>query len=377
MNKPLNICFVGTGWMGSTQLQILSKLGGINISVVVERNTLKAKLALRQAGLENVPIIENYVDAIDNYPIDIAWLVSPNSLHAPQAIYAMERGIHVFCEKPASTTFSDFEKEIELSKQNPKLMTMVDYILNFNPMEQVVADMTNAGEFGKIIQLQINYRHSVNIQDDKTWKLKKAVMGDALGMGINHAISMIVRLMQLQTRPVAVYATSFNSGIRGFEPDPEWNIMIRFENGATALCLGTIDLENGYDLFHCLAGSKGGFIFDSRLDHSDKIRLWGEQMTSGRWIYPLRPGFQSSNPLVNKITPNIMLPDSGDVLNHQVKFALEHFIDSVQTGVRSPLSFDNSFQVAEIGWAAQVSAKEHREVQLPMNEADCAIARTL
>lgn len=377
MTKTLNICFIGTGWMGSNELQILSKFDGINISVVVEKNFAKAKLVLEKAGLRNVPIVDDFRKAIDNFPINIAWIVSPNSLHAQQAIYAMERGIHVFCEKPASTTFGDYEKEIELSKKNPKIMTMVDYLLNFNPMEMVVIDMVKAGEFGRIIQLQINYRHSVNIKGDKTWKLKKAFMGDALGMGIVHAISMIVSIMGFQAKPAAVYAVSSNSQVRGFESDPVWNIMIRYDNGATAVCLGTIDFENGYDLFHCIAGSKGGFIFDSRLDRTDKIRLWGEHMTSGQWIYPLRPGFISIDPFVSRITPDIFLPDSGDVLDHQIKSALEHFINSVRTGVKSPLSFDNACQVAEIGWAAQVSAKQHREVCLPMNQTDCSIARTL
>ncbi|MCK9331000.1 MAG: Gfo/Idh/MocA family oxidoreductase [Candidatus Cloacimonetes bacterium] len=363
--------------MGSTQLQILSKLDGIKISVIVEQNRVNAEEAIKKAGLGDTPITDNFEMAIEKFPIDIVWIVSPNSLHAHQAIFAMERGINVFCEKPASTTFSDYEKEIELSKANPKVMSMVDYILNFNPMEQVLSEMVKADEFGRIDQLQINYRHPVNIQGDKVWKLKKAFMGDAMGMGINHAISMIVRIMQIQAKPLAVYATSFNSKVRGFEPDPVWNIMIRYDNGATAICLGNIDVENGYDLYHCLAGSKGGFIFDSRLAVQDKIRLWGEKMTNGQWVYPLHPGFESTNALVQKITPDIMLPDSGDVLDHQIKIALEHFINSVRTGVKSPLSFDNSSLVAEIGWAAQVSAREHREVLLPMSSEDCAIARLL
>ncbi|MGP1419019.1 MAG: Gfo/Idh/MocA family protein [Sphaerochaetaceae bacterium] len=375
--KTLNICFIGTGWMGSAQLGILAGLDGINISVVVERNCAAAEKLLEDIGLSGIPIVADYDAALDAYPIDAVWIVSPNSFHASQAIKAMQRGIHVFCEKPASTTFADYEKEIALTRSNRNLMTMVDYVLFFNPMEQALISLSEAGEFGRIHQIQVNYRHPVNISGDKVWKLSKQIMGDALGMGINHAVSSIVNIMHPQARPVAVYASSENSGVRGFEVDPVWSIMIRFDDDSTALCLGNIDVENGYDLFHCVAGSRGGFIFDSRLEIPDKIRLWFDDLTDGKWVYPLRKNFTSDKTLLQAFKPGMMLPDSGHVLDHQLKLAIKHFLDSVRTGKESPLSFNNSRIIAEIGWAAQVSAKTHREVALPISGTNRDIALSL
>lgn len=375
--KNLNVCFIGTGWMGATQLQVLSRFEKVSISVVVEKNQESARNLLDGMGLKDVPVTDDYLAALDKYPIDIVWIVSPNSFHGEQAIAAMERGIHVFCEKPASTTFAEYEKEIALSKANPKLMTMVDYILYFNQMEKVLVDLAKDDKFGKIHQIQVNYRHPVNISGNKAWKLSKEIMGDAMGMGINHAISVIMNVMSTQAKPVAVYATSDNSHVRGFEVDPVWNIMIRFDNNATAICLGNIDIENGYDLFHCIAGSKGGFIFDSRVEVRDKIRLWQEDLTGGKWVYPLHDDFSSENVILKSLFPGMMLPDSGNVLDHQIMFALEHFINSVRTGEESPLSFNNSHLIAEIGWAAQVSALTHREVALPISDEDRRIALTL
>ncbi|MGP1507499.1 MAG: Gfo/Idh/MocA family protein [Sphaerochaeta sp.] len=375
--KKINICFIGTGWMGSTQLKTLSQIEYVEIVVVIEKNLAHAKKVISELGMSNIPITDNYEGALNKYKIDIVWIVSPNSYHAPQAIMAMERGIHVFCEKPASTTFIDFEKEIELSNANPTLMTMVDYVLYFNPMEQALMNIVKGGGFGVITQLQINYRHEVNISDGKNWKLSKAFMGDALGMGINHAISMIVNIMNIQTKPISVYATSYNSKVRGFEPDPVWNIMIRFANGSTAVCLGNIDRENGYDLYHNVSGSMGGFIFDSRVEYENKIRIWGDQLTNGQWVYPLKKDFSTDNKLIGEIKKDILLPDSGNVMNHQIQCAIEHFLNSVRTKHESSLSFRKSRIIAEIGWAAQVSAKIHKEISLPMIEEYCEIARNL
>lgn len=375
--KKLNICFVGIGWMGETQLRTLTNIGGVSFPVVVERNKERASEVLGKLGLKDTVITDDYDYALENFKIDIVWLVSPNSFHAPQSIKAMKKGIHVFCEKPASTTFKDFEDEISLEESNPGIKTLVDYILAFNPMEQALFKMIGDGQLGTIEQIQVNYRHPINISGDKKWKLDKSIMGDALGMGINHAISVIVHAMSTQSKPVAVYATSKNFGVRGFGPDTVYNIMIRYENGATALCLGNIDNDNGYDLYHCIAGTKGGMIFDSRVELEDKVRLWGENLTDGKWVYPLREGFHSENEYLKPFKPDMMLPDSGNVLDHQVHAALEHFLSCVRDDVKSNLSFVNSRLIAEIGWAAQISAKTHREVTLPISEEDRQIALTL
>ena len=96
----------------------------------------------------------------------------------------------------------------------------------------------------------MNYRHPINAAGDKVWKLREGTMGDAIGMGINHAISVMVFAMASQARPVAVYATSQNPNVRGFEADPLYNILLKFDNGATGFCFGNIDNGNGYDAYH-------------------------------------------------------------------------------------------------------------------------------
>ena len=366
----LHICFVGTGWMGSAQIKQLSTMSDVDISVVVNDDIDQAENVLHNIGLTAVPVTTDYKKAIIDYPVDVVWIVSPNSFHGFQAIYAMEHGKHVFCEKPPATSFIEFEKEIALVENNKSICSLVNYILYFNPMEQSLINLAKADLFGTIQQIQVNYRHKVNITGNKKWKLNKETVGDALGMGINHAISVIILIMSTQSNPSAVYACSRNGGVRGFEVDPVWTVLIRFENGAVATCCGNIDNENGYDLYHNIAGTKGGFIFDSRVAFSEKIRIWGDELTNGEWIYPLREDTGKKHPLLDDFSSAMLLPDSGNVTDHQTKDALEHFIHSVQSGEETELSFSNSAVIGEIGWAAQLSALTHREVLLPLREED-------
>ncbi|KKR96099.1 MAG: Oxidoreductase [Candidatus Uhrbacteria bacterium GW2011_GWF2_41_16] len=349
--------------MGSVQLKRLVERNDVEVAALFEKNAERGKEVLRSLRLSETLLVDDYDKIVNNPSIDAVWLVSPNSFHAPQAIAAMKAGKHVFSEKPAATTFSDFCKEIELEKANPKLITFVDYILYFDSMEQRLRDMVSNGEFGDITQIQINYRHPVNITGDKVWKLNKNIMGDAIGMGINHAISVMIFAMASQAKPVSVYASSMPAKVRGFEVDPIWAITIHFDNGATGFCFGNIDNGNGYDAFHNLYGTEGAFIFDSQIDRPYKVRYWSNKTTAGKWIRPL----DKSNAGNLAWPDDTTTPDSGNVVEHQTGSAVGHFIDCVKNKMKSPLSFVNSQIIAEIGWAAQMSASLKQPISLPLN----------
>jgi predicted dehydrogenase len=364
----LGVGFVGAGWMGSTLLKRLTERDDIRILALYESNLERGTQVLYELGLSPDIMVDNYQSILENPDIRAVWIVSPNSYHAQQAIAAMNAGKHVFCEKPCATTFYDFCAEIQTEKANPNLITYVDYILNFDSMECRLKDMIAHNEFGTITQVQVNYRHPINISGDKAWKLDKTIMGDAIGMGINHSISVMVNIMSPQTKPVSVFARSMPALMRGFEADPIWNIMVGFDNGATGFCFGNIDNCNGYDAYHNVFGTEGGFIFDSQLDQNAKLRYWSEKNTKGQWVYPLDAERCKIHDQELFIWPKeTTTPDSGNVVEHQTGVCVEHFVECIKTGKKSPLSFVNAAVVAEIGWAAQMSANTHTEIRLPLD----------
>jgi len=366
--KKIGIGFVGAGWMGSVQMQRICERDDVELAALLEVNKERGRNVLNNLGLSAELLVQDYDQMLANPDIDAVWLVSPNSFHGPQSIAAMQAGKHVFCEKPCATKFDDFCKQIELEKTNSHLKTFVDYILYFDSMEQQLKQMVAAGDFGKVTQVQINYRHPVNIAGDKVWKLEKNIMGDAIGMGINHAISVMVYLMSSQAKPVAVYATNQQAKVRGFEAEPIYNILVKFDSGATGFCFGNIDNGNGYDAYHNLYGSEGGFIFDSQIDRPYKVRYWSKSKTEGQWIFPLHPEKTKEQGREDLLWPaDTTTPDSGDVIEHQTGACVGHFIDCVKNDVRSPLSFVNSQTITEIGWAAQMSAALNKEIKLPLD----------
>ena len=260
--------------------------------------------------------------------------------------------------------------QLEWEAKNPDKITFVDYLMNFDSLEDRIQSMAKDGVFGTITQIQVNYRHPIDIAGDKKWKLKKDRMGDAIGMGIIHSLSVMMNIMGAQgASPCGVYATSSGKSVRGFEVPSVWNIQVEFDNGATGFCFGNVDTANGYDAYHNIHGTKGGLIFDSYLERSQKVRYWSEDIANGQWIYPL-DGKRCDREAMSDLAwgEGATTLDSGDVGHHQKGACVDHFLNCIHAGEQSFLSFRNSAPVAEVGWAAQMSAERKERVALPLEE---------
>jgi myo-inositol 2-dehydrogenase/D-chiro-inositol 1-dehydrogenase len=353
--EKIGVGFVGAGWMGSTLMRRVKEHSDAEILGLYQRSKENGVGTLVEAGLPGRLFYDDYASMLRNPEIDAIFICSTNEAHGPQAIAAQLAGKHVFCEKPCATEFDDFCRQIELEEQNPGKVTFVDYLMNFDTLEDRIRQMAKEGMFGTITQIQVNYRHPINIAGDKVWKLSKSTMGDAIGMGIIHSLSVMLNILAAQgAKPIGVYATSSDVNVRGFEVPAVWNIQIEFDNGATGFCFGNVDTANGYDAYHNIHGTKGGLIFDSYLDHASKVRYWSEGVAERKWIYPLdRDRCKRAG-----------------IKEHQTGTCVDHFLGCIHRGEQSFLSFANSASVAEVGWGAQISAARKERVPLPLNYED-------
>jgi predicted dehydrogenase len=367
---PIGIGLVGAGWMGATLLARFAERDDVAVRAVCQPDPDGARRALAAVGLPAGLWQPDYDALLADLAVDAVVVCSPNALHGRQAIAALEAGKHVLCEKPCATQEAEFRRQVELERANPRLVTMVDYILWFDDLERELRRLVAARAFGTVTQFQVNYRHPVNVEGRKAWKLRRELVGDALGMGIVHALWAIVHAMAPQSRPAGVFATAAPALVRPFEVEPIWTIQIEFEDGATGVCLGNIESGTGYDAFHGVFGTEGAFVFDALVERPRKVRYRSKSLTGDRWVAPLDRARCEQQGFGALAWPSdASTPDSGDVLHHRTAAAVGHFVDCIKDGSRSPLGFGATAEVAELCFAALTSAAERRFVRLPLQDA--------
>lgn len=115
MSEMLKIVIVGSGDMGGTHLRGYAALDDVHVAAVADPDLGRAA-ALAEA--HHVPkTYADYHEAIQTEKPDIVSVCVPAFLHCEVALYAMEHGCHVLCEKPIALTLEDGQHMGEASER--------------------------------------------------------------------------------------------------------------------------------------------------------------------------------------------------------------------------------------------------------------------
>ncbi|MHA6480664.1 Gfo/Idh/MocA family protein [Paenibacillus sp. strain BS8-2] len=111
---------IGTNWITDRFLAGAALDPRFKLAAVYSRTEDRAS---EFAHKYNIPHTYTDMDAMfTSGEIDAVYIASPNSLHAEYAITAMDRGIHVLCEKPIASNSRELEAMIHAARRNDVLL---------------------------------------------------------------------------------------------------------------------------------------------------------------------------------------------------------------------------------------------------------------
>lgn len=142
--KKLNVALVGAGGISGAHIPAWEAM---------EETQLTALCDIRPACMEKYPDKNHYTDfeeMLEKEKPDILDICLPTYLHADFAVKAMERGIHVLCEKPVSLKAEDVERVYGAARRN-HVNFMVAQVLRFWPEYELVKEMYDSGKYGKLL----------------------------------------------------------------------------------------------------------------------------------------------------------------------------------------------------------------------------------
>ncbi|MFC0558833.1 Gfo/Idh/MocA family protein [Halalkalibacter alkalisediminis] len=100
----------------------------------------------------------SYQELLASPSIDAVSVCTPNYLHAPISIAALQAGKHVLCEKPMATSRLDAENMIKAAQENNKKI-MIAHNQRFVPSHQKARQLIENGEVGKIYSFRTAFGH--------------------------------------------------------------------------------------------------------------------------------------------------------------------------------------------------------------------------
>ena len=126
--------------------------------------------------------------------LDMVSICTPNGLHAPQSIKALEAGINVLCEKPLCISSIDGMKMIEAAaKANKKLFVVKQN--RYNPPVVFLKELITGGRLGKIYSFQVNCFWNRPADYYTGWKGTMDMDGGTLFTQFSHFIDLFYWLL--------------------------------------------------------------------------------------------------------------------------------------------------------------------------------------
>jgi predicted dehydrogenase len=233
--EGLKVALVGAGNLARwAHLPNLKKIPHVSLKAVYSASGARGKSYAKRFGAEYC--CSDYDEILSDTDVDVVMILSRNQHHAPQALRALNRGKHVFLEKPMALTDEECVALCRTVEETGKQLT-VGFNRRFSPfyVEQKKQVSRRAGP--AVINCRVN---SPGISGDY-WMADPAIGGAILGEAC-HFVDLMYWL--LESEPVSVSAYSLPPGKQ--DPIGENNIVasFRFADGSIG------------NLTYCTVGSK-------------------------------------------------------------------------------------------------------------------------
>lgn len=147
--EKLNIACVGVGGRGAHNVQAMM---GENIVALCEVDRDQGARVLKR--LPDVPTFVDYRVMFDKLhkQIDAVVISTPDHMHAPIAMAAIELGKHVYCEKPLTRTVAEARRVAEAAAKR-KLVTQMGNDGNASPGARRNVELLRAGVLGPVREI--------------------------------------------------------------------------------------------------------------------------------------------------------------------------------------------------------------------------------
>lgn len=192
---------IGLGKMGISHCAILGAHPDVNLVSVCDTSALVTDAFKKYSRFE---CFTDYKKMIDKMNLEAIIVASPTRLHGDMVQYALEKKIHVFCEKPFALNPVEGMKLSHLSNQL-KLVNQVGYHNRFIGTFNEVKKLLSNNVLGEIYHFAgESYGPVVLKEKGGTWRSQKDEGGGCLYDYASHTIDLINFLLG---KPVKVAGT--------------------------------------------------------------------------------------------------------------------------------------------------------------------------
>ncbi|HEX5898533.1 MAG TPA: Gfo/Idh/MocA family oxidoreductase [Solirubrobacteraceae bacterium] len=356
--SDLRVGVIGLGWAGQQHIAAYDALPGARVAAIAGlEEPIRAKLATRYRIEHQVA---RWEDLLDLDGLDAVSVAVPTFLHAPITIAALERGIHVLCEKPIALNGPQADAMVQAARAADRVLEVAFNHRQRGDIQELKA-VVDAGRLGHPYYAKAWWLRRTGIPTLGSWftRAELAGGGPLVDIGV-HVLDYSLFLLG-NPEVVAVSASTYDLlATAGFGSSPDSN-----KTGATHD--KTFDVEDLASVFMRLRDGGTLLVEASWAAH----RRDGDEF--GITLYGTDGGAEL---IVDDYAPEgslrVFTDDGGTAVattvpvkagrGHQA--VVEHFAEKIRSGGWDRYDGSGAAALAHIVDACYRSAAEQREIRL-------------
>lgn len=140
----LKVGLVGGGAISRTHISAWESMENVELVALCD---IRTELLTKYVGKK---LYADYEEMLGKEQLDIVDICLPTFLHVECALKAIEKGIHVLCEKPLSLNKEDVKKVYDAAKAH-QVKFMTAHVVRFMPEYAMLKTIYEDGRYGKLL----------------------------------------------------------------------------------------------------------------------------------------------------------------------------------------------------------------------------------
>jgi predicted dehydrogenase len=254
----VKLCVIGIGKMGISHLAIINDNPNVQVVGVCDPSPV---LLTSFKQLTTFPFYSDYKEMLLKTKPDAVIIATPTQTHFEIASYSLEKGCHVFLEKPFSQNMQEANELIILAKQK-SLVNQVGYHNRFISTFKAAKQLQDQGLIGEVYHISGEANGPAVLKASKNWRTTDKNGGGCL---LDYG-SHVINLMNFFMGSVLEVKGVVKQNIYSFEVEDFVQALFHFENNVS----GTLQLNWSDETFRrmtttiTILGKKGKIIVDSQ-----------------------------------------------------------------------------------------------------------------
>ncbi|MBR2925903.1 MAG: Gfo/Idh/MocA family oxidoreductase [Clostridia bacterium] len=249
--KKIRLGIVSAGAIVARVMKDMHLLENVEITAIAARDLERAQAAAEQYHIPHA--YGSYLELAQSSEVDLAYIATPHTFHAEQAMLMMRHGKHVICEKPMAINQNEVQQMIDCARENGVFL-MEAMWTRFQPCVKTLIRMLHDGVIGEVRNIFGEFSWSCQDSYDPSSRLfDPALAGGALlDLGV-YPLMFCMQVLGDEPETIQSLCRKTPEGV-----DMNTSVQMQYQNGAIAQFFCGMDAcSNDYMQIY---GTKGHIV---------------------------------------------------------------------------------------------------------------------